>query len=153
MSELKAKEYKRFEDIKRVRTAGGEYWLARELAPVLEYTNWQNFSKVIDRAMLACKNSGNEIDDHFIEASKMVDIGSGAKRIMGSEELVSNLFRISQTDSKLKREGINNREDATDAHPSRSNNSRRSENSESSRGRRCLAELLPPRSASRTFHW
>jgi hypothetical protein len=67
---LKAKEYTRFEDIKRTRADGSSYWLARELAPVLEYTNWQNFAKVIDRAMIACDNSGNSVEECFTEVSK-----------------------------------------------------------------------------------
>jgi DNA-damage-inducible protein D len=57
MSELKAKEYNRFEDIKHVRDDGGEYWFARELSAELDYTQWRNFSKVLDKAKLACKNS------------------------------------------------------------------------------------------------
>ena len=58
MSTLSAKEYKCFEDIKRIRPDGSEYWAARELAPVLDYAKWENFYKVIKRAMIACENSG-----------------------------------------------------------------------------------------------
>ena len=47
MKALKASEYKRFEEIKHIREDGTEYWSARELAPVLEYAKWENFSKVI----------------------------------------------------------------------------------------------------------
>ncbi len=54
MSDLNAIEYKRFEDIKRIREDGSEYWSARELGPALDYAQWRNFSKVIDRAMIAC---------------------------------------------------------------------------------------------------
>ena len=61
MSDINAKEYKRFEDIKIIRADRSEYWLARDLAAVLDYAKWENFSKVIDRAMLACKNSGFSI--------------------------------------------------------------------------------------------
>ena len=63
MSDLNAIEYKRFEDIKRIREDGSEYWSARELGPALDYAQWRNFSKVIDRAMIACENSG-----HIVEA-------------------------------------------------------------------------------------
>jgi len=87
MSVLNAKEYKRFEDIKHIRDDGSEYWLARELAPVLDYNKWENFSKVIDRAMLSCKNSGFEIADHFPDVRKMVEIGSGTKRNVKDYEL------------------------------------------------------------------
>ena len=58
MKELKAEEYKKFEDIKHIREDGTEYWSARELAIALDYIKWENFSKVIGRAMLACENSG-----------------------------------------------------------------------------------------------
>ena len=47
MKELKAREYKRFEDIKQIRADGIEFWSARELAPALEYTKWENFQNVI----------------------------------------------------------------------------------------------------------
>jgi DNA-damage-inducible protein D len=87
MSKLNAEEYKCFEDIKTVRADGSEFWSARELAPVLDYAKWENFSKVINRAMLACKNSGYEIDDHFPDIRKMVDIGSGTQRKVKDFEL------------------------------------------------------------------
>lgn len=80
MADLNAKEYKLFEDIKRTTDAGIEFWYARELAPVLEYTEWRNFSKVIDKALLACKNSGFEVSDHFVDVNKMVALGSGSER-------------------------------------------------------------------------
>lgn len=80
MSDLKAKEYQSFESIKHVDENGNEYWLARELAPVLEYSRWENFQKVIDRARLACKNSGIEERDQFRDLTKLVEHGSGAKR-------------------------------------------------------------------------
>jgi DNA-damage-inducible protein D len=87
VSDLKAKEYKQFEDIKVIRADDSEYWPARELAAVLDYTKWENFSKVIDRAMLACRNSGFEVTDHFPDVKKMVDIGSGTKRRVKDYEL------------------------------------------------------------------
>ena len=62
-NEIVSSEYKSFEDIKRKRDDGSEYWLARELQKALEYAKWENFSKVIDRAMLACKNAGFEASD------------------------------------------------------------------------------------------
>jgi DNA-damage-inducible protein D len=80
MSDLNAKEYKNFEAIKHADETGAEYWFARELAPVLEYVQWRNFERVIDRAMLACRNSGFEISDQFAGVSKLVEHGSGAKR-------------------------------------------------------------------------
>lgn len=69
-----------FENIKRVNAEGQEYWLARDLQPILDYTEWRNFSKIINKAKEACTKSGIDIDDHFVELNKMVPIGSGAER-------------------------------------------------------------------------
>lgn len=80
MADLQAKEYQRFEDIKHITDEGMEFWYARELGPVLEYAEWRNFSKVIDKASLACKNSGFNVDDHFVEVNKMIEIGKGGHR-------------------------------------------------------------------------
>ncbi len=82
MSNLKAIEYKSFEAIKHLADDGTEFWHARELASVLEYVQWRNFAKVLDRAELACKNSGYEIVDHFAEVSKIVEAGATSKPII-----------------------------------------------------------------------
>ena len=79
MPSLKGKEYKRFEDIKHIRDDGSEYWSARELAPVLEYVKWDNFHKVIKRAMIACENAGHSIFDQFPEVGNLV-VGGVAPR-------------------------------------------------------------------------
>ena len=79
MSDLNAIEYKRFEDIKRIREDGSEYWSARELGPALDYAQWRNFSKVIDRAMIACENSGHSVSNDFAEVSKIVEAGATSK--------------------------------------------------------------------------
>jgi len=57
-----------------------EYWCARDLQELLGYSNWQNFSKVIEKAITACENAGYDKRDHFIGINKMVELGSGAKR-------------------------------------------------------------------------
>jgi len=69
-----------FERIKRVNERGGEYWSARELARVLEYSDFRNFITVISKARKACTNSGRTISDHFVDITEMVGIGSGAWR-------------------------------------------------------------------------
>lgn len=69
-----------FERIKRVNVAGNEYWGSRDLAEILEYTQYRNFEAVIEKAKLSCFNSGHRIEDHFADISKMVEIGSGAER-------------------------------------------------------------------------
>lgn len=69
-----------FESIKHINEYGQEYWLARELQIVLEYSQWRRFEETINRAIEACKNSDIDVTDHFAEVGKMVDIGSGASR-------------------------------------------------------------------------
>lgn len=60
-----------------------EYWFARELMPLLGYDRWENFVKVIMRAMDSCKTTGVETTDHFREVTKMITAGKGAKRTVG----------------------------------------------------------------------
>lgn len=83
MSQLKAVEYKRFEDIKQIRNDGTEFWSARELAPALDYNKWENFHNVIKRAMIACENSGHDIVECFPEVRKTSEMPKG-----GSKEII-----------------------------------------------------------------
>lgn len=85
MSNLKAEEYKNFEEIKKIREDGTEYWSARDLSEVLQYKKWENFSKVIDRAKLACQNSGRNIEDDFPEVRKIVEAGALQKKVVDYE--------------------------------------------------------------------
>lgn len=80
MSNLNAEEYKSFEGIKHIRENGTEFWYARELAEVLQYSKWENFQKVIDRAILACKNSGFSVSDHFPDVRKTIMMPKNAKK-------------------------------------------------------------------------
>ena len=80
MNEIKEYTEIVFEDIKHIDELGNEYWYARELMPLLEYTLWQNFHKKIKVAMENCINSNSYILNHFIDVNKMVDIGSNTKR-------------------------------------------------------------------------
>ena len=80
MGELEKYSEETFDSIRHVNEYGEEYWLARELQPILGYAQWRRFSDAIDRAKLACKNSGFEVENHFADVGKMVDIGSGAER-------------------------------------------------------------------------
>jgi len=69
-----------FEAIRHATPDGWEYWSARDLLTILDYDSWQKFRKVVDRAELACLNSGENPTDHFIQTDKMVRLGSGATR-------------------------------------------------------------------------
>ena len=73
-----------FEKIKRVNEYGKEYWHARELAKTLEYADFTNFSKVIQKAKTACKNSWQTVANHFNEFTERVKIWSGATRELKS---------------------------------------------------------------------
>ena len=65
------KNNKSFEDIKHIDENGVEFWYARELMPILQYSNWQNFEKIIDKAKISCKNSGISVFEHFIDVNKL----------------------------------------------------------------------------------
>lgn len=80
MSNIQQYSEETFDSIKHVNEYGEEFWLARELARVLEYKDFRNFEQIIFKAMDACKNSGMNIDDHFGDVTEMVDIGSNAQR-------------------------------------------------------------------------
>ena len=72
--------HKNFEDIKKIDENKVEYWTARELLPLLGYANWQKAKDVIDRATQACLKSGQDINNHFTQSVKMVEIGSNTVR-------------------------------------------------------------------------
>ena len=65
MNEIKEYTEKLFEDIKHIDENGNEYWFARELKQVLDYSQWRRFENVINKAILASKNSNINIYDHF----------------------------------------------------------------------------------------
>lgn len=69
-----------FEDIKHLTEDGIEFWYGRELQVVLEYSKWDNFKNVIEKAKIACENSNINVLDHFADVGNMVQIGSGAQR-------------------------------------------------------------------------
>ncbi|MHB8170757.1 MAG: DNA damage-inducible protein D [Thermincolia bacterium] len=69
-----------FEDIKHVTEEKFEFWYARELQAVLEYSEWRNFIKVVDKAKIACEKSNNAVSDHFVDINKMIDLAKGAQR-------------------------------------------------------------------------
>ena len=60
-----------FENIKHIDEYGNEYWYARELSKVLEYKDWRNFLKVLNKAKDACKNSGFNIDEQLVEVNRL----------------------------------------------------------------------------------
>lgn len=75
MTNLQLYSEETFEEIKHYTEDGIEFWYARELQGVLEYSDWRNFQNTIFKAMEACKNSGNEIADHFGDVTTITKIG------------------------------------------------------------------------------
>ncbi|MCI9084373.1 MAG: DNA damage-inducible protein D, partial [Bacilli bacterium] len=80
MNEIEKYNESVFENIRHTDECGNEYWEARELMSILQYSNWQNFENTIHKAKISCENSHINAVDHFIDANKMVKIGSGAYR-------------------------------------------------------------------------
>ncbi len=92
MKEIDGQHKQTFSDIRRLGEDKTEYWSARDLQPVLEYSSWQNFMAIIKKTIKACKNSGTDPSDHFNEVIKMVPLGSGAKRKPGDKESMKYAF-------------------------------------------------------------
>ena len=80
MSNIEKYSEKTFESLKHINEYSMEFWYARDLGAVLEYTKWANFLKVVEKAKEACRNSNINVEDHFADAGKMVPLGSGAQR-------------------------------------------------------------------------
>ncbi len=78
--EVEIRHHRTFESLKQTHNHGVEFWFARDLQPVLDYSSWEKFRRVIHKAMKACGNSGQAEADHFSHVVKMVRIGSGAER-------------------------------------------------------------------------
>ena len=74
------KNNKTFEDIKHIDENGVEYWYAREIMKDLQYSKWQNFEKIIDKAKTSCKNSDISVFEHFTDVSKTIKMPKGAKK-------------------------------------------------------------------------
>ena len=70
-----------FETRRRTNEHGADFWSARDLQPLLGYSNWREFGNAIRRAITACERSGNAPEHHFGDAPKMVQIGSGSQRV------------------------------------------------------------------------
>jgi len=71
------------ESAKKLTTEGIEYWMARDMVPLLGYDKWSNFQGVIEKARAAARSAGAPVDNHFAETGNMVSIGSGAQREKG----------------------------------------------------------------------
>lgn len=86
MNELEVNN-KTFEDIKHIDEEGNEFWYARELMTVLEYSKWENFEKIICKAKVACENSGISAFEHFPDVRKTINMPKGAEKIIQDYKL------------------------------------------------------------------
>lgn len=82
--EIEKVHHQTFEEIKQVSDDGKEFWFARQLGKILGYAEFRNFQPVIEKANIACEQSGQQVEDHFVEMHEMIEIGKGAKREMPS---------------------------------------------------------------------
>ena len=73
-------EDKGFEELKSVNQHGAEYWSARDLQPLLGYSQWRSFEKAVAKAITSCQQSGNDPNHHFARARKMIALGKGGQR-------------------------------------------------------------------------
>ena len=78
-NEIEIYKEETFEDIKHIDEEGTEFWYARELAKTLEYTDWRNFVKVINKAKEACVKSANNLDEHLVEVNRVLKVGNNAE--------------------------------------------------------------------------
>ena len=69
-----------FESIKQIDDDSNEYWYARDLQEILEYSEWRNFSKIIEKAKSACETSGHAVQSEFVDVNKLVDVGANLQR-------------------------------------------------------------------------
>ena len=69
-----------FEQIKRTNDAGMEFWSSRDFSEILGYGDYRNFEGVIEKAKMACFNSGHRVEDHFVDITEMIEIGKGGQR-------------------------------------------------------------------------
>lgn len=79
MNKLEKHHHHTFEALKQTDENGNEFWYARSLAKLLGYTDFRNFTKVIEKAKNACVNSGHKVSEHLVEANEVLIHGQGAK--------------------------------------------------------------------------
>ncbi len=84
-----------FASIKQINPYGVEYWSTRDLMPLLGYNKWERFEGTIKRAMTACEQTGNRIEDHFPASGKMIKTEKGAER--ETTEILDHMKNWQQT--------------------------------------------------------
>ena len=80
LSKIKPEHRRAFAEVCQHSEDGYEFWSARDLQTILGYAEWRNFADVVEKAKVACLESGQTTGNHFVETNKMVSLGSGARR-------------------------------------------------------------------------
>src|SRR3569832_1657055 len=75
------------ENLKQDNDHGAEYWSARDLQPLLGYSQWRRFEDAINRAITSCEQSGNNPEHHFAGAGKPITGGKGAVQVVQDYQL------------------------------------------------------------------
>ncbi|MFZ1575274.1 MAG: hypothetical protein WAT36_08595 [Chromatiaceae bacterium] len=112
---INQQRYATFDGIHHIGDEGHEFWLARPLAKVLDYSKYHHFLPVVEREREACRNSGPPMPDHFEDILEMTK-NQKILDHMGSTELAANLFRATQTEEKLRRDEVRGKTQANRTH-------------------------------------
>lgn len=106
MSSIEEYKAKIFDDIKHIDELGNEYWEARELMPMLEYSKWEHFAKVINKAKVSCQLSGQNVDDHFPVKGKIVKSGATTKEVIDYKLSRYACYLIVQNASPIRHKSV-----------------------------------------------
>ena len=96
---------KTFEALKQTNEHDAEYWSARDLQPLLGYSQWRRFEQAIERAITSCRESGNNPDYHFAGAGKPIPGGKGAVQVVQDYQLSRFACYLIAQAQKLLTEG------------------------------------------------
>lgn len=106
MNNIEEYKEKIFDEIKHIDELGNEYWEARELMPMLEYSKWEHFAKVINKAKVSCQLSGQSIDDHFPVKGKIVKSGATTKEVIDYKLSRYACYLIVQNASPVRHKSV-----------------------------------------------
>ena len=106
MNTIETYKEKTFEDIKHIDELGNEYWEARELMIALEYSKWEHFVKVINKAKISCKLSGVNVEDHFPVKGKIVKSGATTKEVIDYKLSRYACYLIVQNASPVRHKSV-----------------------------------------------
>lgn len=106
MNQVQEYKEKIFDSIKHIDELGNEYWEARELMIALEYSKWEHFAKVIDKAKISCKLSNINVDDHFPVKGKIVKSGATTKEVIDYKLSRYACYLIVQNASPVRHKSV-----------------------------------------------